>query len=54
MPKAKQGTMCYLFNCDHRHGNYCCSGCKKPCDNRCHNTPQKCGYAHDKEDKNNV
>ena len=40
---AKPG--CRLFNCDLRHGNYCCAGCdrKDKCKNHCLNSPDKCG-----------
>ncbi len=44
---------CKIFNCDHRHGNYCCHGCKYKktgeCDNPCLNSPDKCGLV--KEEK---
>lgn len=40
---------CRLFNCDKKHGNFCCADCeiKKQCKNPCLNSPQKCGYIKD-------
>ncbi|MEF2919306.1 MAG: hypothetical protein U0O22_02415 [Acutalibacteraceae bacterium] len=34
---------CEIFNCDKKHGNYCCYYCKEGCDNRCKNDPSCCG-----------
>lgn len=36
---------CTIFNCDRRHGNYCCADCgyKKTCQRPCKNSPEKCG-----------
>lgn len=48
MNKKKAGIlMCTHFNCDHRHGNYCCFQCQKigTCKNPCYNSPLKCGLA---------
>jgi len=41
------GKMCRLFNCDHKHGNYCCAHCDvyHKCKNHCNNDPEKCGQA---------
>lgn len=40
---------CALFNCDRRHGNFCCQDCgyKKAhkCKNPCLNGPERCGKA---------
>lgn len=38
--------MCQIFNCDERHGNFCCAKCRdrKKCKNPCKNDPKKCGY----------
>lgn len=35
---------CKIFNCDRRHGHYCCSHCehKDGCKNRCLNSPERC------------
>ncbi len=36
---------CTIFNCDRRHGNYCCADCgyKKTCQRPCKNSPERCG-----------
>lgn len=36
---------CKLFNCDMRHGNYCCAECphRIRCKNPCQNSPKRCG-----------
>lgn len=36
---------CKLFNCDKRHGHYCCSSChlRSKCKNPCQNNPDRCG-----------
>lgn len=38
---------CKIFNCDRRHGHYCCTGCeyKRNCKGRCLNSPAKCGQS---------
>lgn len=33
---------CELFNCDKRHGNYCCHYCTENCANKCLNDPSCC------------
>lgn len=33
---------CNLFNCDKRHGNYCCHYCTEKCHNACLNDPSCC------------
>ena len=50
MPRKLISRGCMIFNCDRRHGNYCCYDCgyrtmKGPsrCKNPCHNVPGKCG-----------
>lgn len=37
---------CILFNCDHRHGHFCCRECsrRRECSNPCQNTTDRCGY----------
>lgn len=37
--------MCKLFNCDRKHGNYCCTDCerRRKCKNPCLNHPSRCG-----------
>lgn len=52
MPRTKQEVMCTLFNCDHRHGNYCCYYCDKQCSNRCLNNPDACKSTNDKDENN--
>lgn len=49
--KASGGRKCLIFNCDHRHGNYCCADCdrRSRCDNPCLNGPDRCGQV--KEEK---
>ena len=34
---------CEIFNCDKKHGNFCCFYCDKSCSNRCMNSPDVCG-----------
>lgn len=34
---------CKIFNCDKKHGNYCCYYCEIQCNNRCANDPALCG-----------
>lgn len=36
---------CKNFNCDRRHGNYCCADCgyRTTCKNPCLNDPSRCG-----------
>lgn len=38
---------CLLFNCDRRHGNFCCEDCgyksSGNCKNPCLNGPDRCG-----------
>lgn len=56
MNKKKAGIlMCTHFNCDHRHGNYCCFQCQKigTCKNPCYNSPLKCGLAKEVENREN-
>lgn len=38
---------CTIFNCDRRHGNYCCADCgyKITCQRPCKNSPERCGLA---------
>lgn len=50
MPKKLISRGCMIFNCDRRHGNYCCHDCgyrtesgKSRCKNPCLNVPGKCG-----------
>lgn len=47
--KTPKVLMCKLYNCDHRHGNYCCFNCQNICNckNPCLNSPLKCGYARE-------
>lgn len=37
--------MCNIFNCDKRHGSYCCADCpqRDKCRNPCLNSPERCG-----------
>lgn len=46
--KSNIVRICELFNCDRRHGNFCCYDCgyKRTgrCSNPCLNDPTKCGY----------
>lgn len=44
---------CKTFNCDRRHGNFCCRTCykKKECKNACQNDPMRCGLARQKPDE---
>ena len=41
------GRHCKAFNCDKRHGNYCCNDCgmRSGCKNPCQNAPERCGLA---------
>lgn len=38
---------CRIFNCDRRHGNFCCEDCgykhSRRCKNHCLNGPERCG-----------
>ena len=36
---------CKIFNCDKRHGHYCCAECslRSGCKNSCQNSPGRCG-----------
>lgn len=46
--KSNVVRICELFNCDRRHGNYCCADCgyrKTNCKNPCLNGPERCGQA---------
>lgn len=52
---------CTIFNCDRRHGNYCCADCgyKKACQpgasqrcRPCKNSPEKCGLVRENVPKN--
>ena len=49
MPRKRISRGCRIFNCDRRHGNYCCADCgykrTEKCPNPCQNDPLKCGYA---------
>lgn len=40
-----EGCRCKIFNCDRRHGNYCCFDCnlRSKCKNPCQNSPYHCG-----------
>lgn len=44
---------CEIFNCDRRHGNYCCADCGYKatgnCKNHCLNGPERCGQVKTKE-----
>jgi hypothetical protein len=49
-------TMCSIFNCDKRHGSYCCAECqeRKECRNPCQNGPERCGQVKKtKEERKN-
>lgn len=52
MSKAIQ-RRCKIFNCDRRHGHFCCSDCgyklNGQCKNPCLNGPDRCGQVGDKE-----
>lgn len=39
--------LCIIFNCDRRHGSYCCADChiRDNCKNPCLNSPERCGQA---------
>lgn len=42
---VKEPRKCKIFNCDRRHGNYCCAECGyrgRGCKNHCQNTPDRC------------
>lgn len=50
MPRKRISRGCMIFNCDRRHGNFCCYDCgfratngPSRCNNPCQNTPGKCG-----------
>lgn len=38
---------CKIFNCDKRHGHYCCAECPRQsrCKNPCQNSPGRCGQS---------
>lgn len=40
---------CRIFNCDRRHGSFCCADCGYKrignCKNPCLNGPERCGQA---------
>lgn len=42
---AVAGRRCQIFNCDRRHGSYCCFDCpqRSKCKNACQNSPENCG-----------
>lgn len=45
MSRANQ-RRCSIFNCDRRHGNFCCADCgykTTNCKNPCLNGPERCG-----------
>ena len=44
---------CKLFNCDRRHGSYCCQDCasRAACKNPCQNGPERCGQYMTAEEK---
>lgn len=41
--QAQVSKECEVFNCDKRHGNYCCYYCAEHCSKRCLNNPNHCG-----------
>ena len=50
MPRKLISRGCMIFNCDRRHGNFCCYDCgyrttngSSRCKNPCRNTPGTCG-----------
>lgn len=47
--------MCRYFNCDRRHGHFCCSQCPhiEKCRNPCINSPLRCGLAKEVEKNEN-
>lgn len=49
--QAHASKECEVFNCDKRHGNYCCYYCTEHCSKRCLNNPNHCGLAFESEDK---
>lgn len=54
MSKAIQ-RRCKIFNCDRRHGHFCCSDCgykrNGQCKNPCLNGSDRCGQVDCREDK---
>lgn len=44
---------CKIFNCDRRHGNYCCEDCgykaNGNCKNYCQNGPNRCGQVNERK-----
>lgn len=36
-------TQCKIYKCPHREGRPCCAECGQPCENVCHNHPDRCG-----------
>lgn len=46
-----EATMCEIFSCEERGGYYCCCDCPKlaTCENRCMNSPERCGLSYTKE-----
>lgn len=52
MRQTKQDTRhrCEIFHCDKRGDRYCCFYCNRECKNPCHNNPERCGEAFEKED----
>ena len=47
--------MCKIFNCDRRHGNFCCADCgymrNGNCKNPCLNGPERCNCVAELETK---
>lgn len=47
--------MCKIFNCDRRHGNFCCADCgykrNGNCKNPCLNGPERCNCVAEPETK---
>lgn len=47
---------CRLFNCDRKHGNFCCEDCEDKqsgkCKNPCLNGPLRCGQAYNGKRRN--
>ena len=52
MSKAIQ-RRCMIFNCDRRHGHFCCADCgykrNGQCKNPCINGPDRCGQVDKRE-----
>lgn len=44
---------CIIFNCDHRHGSYCCADCdrRNTCKNPFLNSPKRCGQVKEEGEK---